>query len=97
MYLLDTNTVIDFCNRKLPEKAKLLLFSIHPSISVISNIELFASAKISEKEIITLKAFVTMATVYSNIDHAIVAKTIEIIQFYTKPNCRMLLLPLQHL
>ena len=58
MYLLDTNTVIDFCNAKLPVDAKKLLTGIEPAISVITRIELFASTKIEEKEKPTLESFV---------------------------------------
>jgi predicted nucleic acid-binding protein len=85
MYLLDTNTVIDFCNSKLPEQSKNLLFKIRPNLSVITQIELFASSKISEKERNILIDFVNFSNVYSNIDNAIVNKTIEIRQkFKTK-------------
>ena len=66
MYLLDTNTVIDFCNSKLPINAKNLLVGIEPAISFISHIELFASAKIPEQEKLFLESFVNMAAVYSN-------------------------------
>ncbi|OAQ40431.1 hypothetical protein A5893_05645 [Pedobacter psychrophilus] len=82
MYLLDTNTVIDFCNSKLPEKSKNLLFEIQPNLSVITQIELFASTKISEKERNILTDFVNFSNVYSNIDTSIVDKTIEIRQLY---------------
>jgi predicted nucleic acid-binding protein len=82
MYLLDTNTVIYFCNSKLPEGAKNLLSEINPAISVITSIELFASSKIQEKERAALEAFVVMALVYDHIDIAIVAKAITIRQLY---------------
>jgi hypothetical protein len=82
MYLLDTNTVIYFCNSKLPEDAKNLLFSISPAISVITSIELFASSKISEKERASLEAFVATSMVYDHIDSEIVAKAITIRQKY---------------
>ena len=45
MYLLDTNTVIDFFNAKLPDNGKNLLLSIEPAISVITFIELFPVLK----------------------------------------------------
>jgi len=82
MYLLDTNTVIYFCNSNVPEDAKNLLFNIDPIISVITSIELFASPKLSEKEKFTLQAFVEMATVYDHIDVAIAGKAITIRQLY---------------
>jgi predicted nucleic acid-binding protein len=80
MYLLDTNTIIDFCNSKLPENAKKLLTGIEPSISVITQIELFASAKIPQQEKLKLEAFVDICTVYDSINANIVAKTIAIRQ-----------------
>lgn len=49
MYLLDTNVVIDFCNSKLPNNAKEMLTKIEPKISVITQIELFATNKLSKK------------------------------------------------
>ena len=85
MYLLDTNTVIYFCNSKLPEKSRAFLFGIDPAISVITNIELFASAKIPVEEQLILEGFVSMCTVYREIDLTIVAKAIFIRQqFKTK-------------
>src|SRR6185503_2401400 len=80
MYLLDTNTVIYFCNSKLPEKSREFLFGIDPAISVITNIELFESAKIPVKEQLILEGFVSMCTVYREIDPTIVLKAISIRQ-----------------
>lgn len=82
MYLLDTNTVIDFCTSKLPVNAKNLLVRIEPKISVISRIELFASSKISLQEKETLELFVEMATIFDHIDEDIIAKTIRLRQQY---------------
>ena len=55
MYLLDTNVIIDYCNARLPLSAKELLQNIEPRISVITSVELFASEKITEKELLKLK------------------------------------------
>ena len=82
MYLLDTNTVIDFCNAKLPDKAKGLLQKTMPIISVITRIELFASTKISSQELLTLEWFVEIATVHDTINLAIINNTIHIRQQY---------------
>ena len=82
MYLLDTNTVIDFCTSKLPVNAKNLLVSIEPKISVITRIELFASTKIPLQEKETLEMFINMATVFDYIDEEIVAQTIKLRQQY---------------
>ena len=68
MYLLDTNTVIDFFNAKLPDNGKNLLLSIEPAISVITFIELFSSSKISESERLILLEFVNTAIVYETIN-----------------------------
>jgi toxin FitB len=82
MYLLDTNTVIDFCTSKLPINAKNLLVSIEPKISVITRIELFASTKISLEEKEVLEIFVDMATIYDYISDEIVAQSIRLRQQY---------------
>jgi predicted nucleic acid-binding protein len=82
MYLLDTNTVIDFCTSKLPINAKNLLVSIEPKISVITRIELFASTKISLEEKEVLEIFVDMATIYDHISDEIVAQSIRLRQQY---------------
>lgn len=80
MYLLDTNIVIDFCNSKLSENARKLLIGIEPSISVITQIELFASSNIPQQEELNLQDFVSICTVYDNINTDIVNKTISIRQ-----------------
>jgi predicted nucleic acid-binding protein len=80
MYLLDTNTVIDFCNSKLPENARKLLAGIEPTISVITQIELFASANIPNQEKLNLEDFVGICMVYESINSDIVNKTIAIRQ-----------------
>ena len=43
MYLLDTNIVIDFCNSKLPDEAKVLFMGIIPAISFITQIEVIGN------------------------------------------------------
>lgn len=80
MYLLDTNAVIDFCNAKLPSNAKKLLSEIDPAISVITRIELFASNKIPDEEKRVLEGFISISTVYDNINEAIVSRAISIRQ-----------------
>lgn len=34
-YLIDSNTIIDFCNGKLPNKGRLFLLGISPEISML--------------------------------------------------------------
>ena len=80
MYLLDSNVIIDFCNAKLPLNAKNILINSTPALSVISNIEIFASDKIPESEILLLKQFVNAVTIFDVINAKIVAKTISIRQ-----------------
>ena len=41
-YLIDSNAVIDFPNKRLPEKARELLTSTEPTISIITQIEIFS-------------------------------------------------------
>lgn len=82
MYLLDTNIIIDFCNSKLSEAAKNLLFSTIPTISVITSIELFSSNQITDREKLVLEEFVKIATVCDHINSNIVLKAIEIRRIY---------------
>ena len=63
-YLIDSNAVIDFCNGTLPEKGKRLLLNVNPEISIITNIELFASKNISDEEMGLLKRFVAFSTLH---------------------------------
>ena len=64
-YLIDSNVVIDFFNGKLPDSGRNLLLLINPRISIITNIELFATQNISEPEFNLLKRFVDFFTVHS--------------------------------
>lgn len=82
MYLLDTNAVIDFCNSKIPNNGKRFLENTEPKISVITQIELFASLKITQTEKKTLENFISIAFIYNNIDELIVAKAIAVRQKY---------------
>lgn len=81
MYLLDTNTVIDFFNAKLPMAGKSFLMSIDETkISVITRIELFSSAKIPIDERVRLEAFVKQTKVYDTLNIDIINQTILIRQ-----------------
>jgi predicted nucleic acid-binding protein len=81
MYLLDTNTVIDFFNAKLTDAGKLFLLSIdEPKISVITRIELFSSAKIPTDERLRLEEFVKQTKVYDTLNIDIINQTILIRQ-----------------
>jgi predicted nucleic acid-binding protein len=81
MYLLDTNAVIDFCNAKLPAKAKQFMLSINqPTISAITQIELFSSTKIPNNERLRLQQFVQIGKVFNTINLDIIERTIAIRQ-----------------
>ena len=82
MYLLDTNTIIDFLNSKLPFNANQLLFSIEPKISVVTQIELFSSSKISESELLSLNNFIEIVTVFDTIKIEIVLICIDLRKKY---------------
>ena len=76
-YLIDSNAIIDFCNGKLSDKGRDLLVNIKPEISIITNIELFASNNIPEKEFDLLKKFVAFSNVFP-VDEALIDITISI-------------------
>ncbi len=46
-YLIDSNGIIDFFNGKLPANGQQFIAKLSPEISIITNIELFASKDIS--------------------------------------------------
>jgi predicted nucleic acid-binding protein len=81
-YLMDTNTVIDFFNAKLPMNARKMRANVEPNISVITHIELFSSSKVSQEELLQLKHFVAIAKIYETIDIDIVEQNIRIRQRY---------------
>lgn len=78
-YLIDSNVIIDFCNGKLPTKGKNFLENIEPEVSIITNIELFATKNISEDEYSLLRKFIGITVIHPvNID--LVKVTIDIRQ-----------------
>ena len=80
-YLVDSNTVIDFCNGKLPNEGKNLLTSISPEISIVTNVEIFATLGISDRESLLLKKFVSIAFVHA-FTTDLLQNTIDIRQNY---------------
>jgi predicted nucleic acid-binding protein len=80
-YLIDTNAVIDFCNGKMPENGRNLLLGINPEISIVTNIELFATKNISSQEYELLERFVVFSTVH-DVNKSLIDKTINIRQNY---------------
>ena len=57
-YLIDSNAIIDFFNKSLPENGKKLLFNTTPIISIITFIELFGNKKPLKMKLFSLKGFV---------------------------------------
>lgn len=82
MYLLDTNTIIDFLNSKLPFNANQLLFSLEPKISVITQIELFSSSKISDTELKELNNFIEIVHIFDKIDIEVISISIDLRKKY---------------
>ena len=64
LYLLDTNPVIDFFNKKLPQESKNLIANIEPAISVITYIELFSNKNISKEEFKHFSEFIKISLIY---------------------------------
>ena len=56
-YLIDTNSVIDYLDNKLPEKASKLIDDIDSKISVITRMELLAWAGASSEQTLILSKF----------------------------------------
>lgn len=63
-YLIDTNAIIDFCNGELPTNGRNFLMKINPEISIVTNIELFATKNISQQEYELLEKFVAFSVVH---------------------------------
>ena len=80
-YLIDSNVIIDFCNGKLSLKGKDLLLNIEPEISIITQIELFASKNISIEEHTLLEKFSSICVVHS-VNADLVDTTINLRQNY---------------
>jgi predicted nucleic acid-binding protein len=76
-YLIDSNVIIDFCNGKLPETSKQFLIQIDPEISIITNIELFATKNIPEKEYTLIERFIDLTTIHP-VSTDLVKMTIDI-------------------
>lgn len=79
--LIDSNVIIDFCNGKLSESGRSYLEGVDPEISIITNIELFATKNISGQERALLEKFVGI-TVIHPVTVDLVKATIDIRQDY---------------
>ncbi len=60
-YLIDSNAIIDFCNGKLPTNGRNFMMGVSPEISIVTNIELFATKNISSEEYELLEKFVAFS------------------------------------
>jgi predicted nucleic acid-binding protein len=80
-YLIDSNTVIDFFNGKLPNAGRQLLSEAEPVISIITHIELFSGNNIINEEYQQLQRFVNIAIIYP-VNLPIAAETISIRKKY---------------
>ena len=76
-YLTDTNTIIDYLENKLPERASIIIDNIDIQLSVISRIELLVWQKASDEQIRILKDFISASFVFG-LTEEIILKSIEI-------------------
>ena len=76
-FLIDTNTVIDYLDNKLPIESNSLIDSVHSQISVITRIELLGWANATEEQTSVLEQFVKTSIVY-NLEESVILKVIEI-------------------
>jgi predicted nucleic acid-binding protein len=76
-YLIDSNAIIDFFNKSLPESGRNLLAKSIPVISIVTFIEIFSNKSITFREQTQLQEFTDTAIIYE-IDRNIAFKTIEL-------------------
>ena len=76
-YLIDTNTIIDYLENKLPEKALSIIDTSAVNMSIISRIELLAWPKATEQQLNLLTSFIDASRVFL-LQEDIIIKTIEI-------------------
>jgi predicted nucleic acid-binding protein len=80
-YLIDSNAIIDFCNGRLPINGRNFLMGISPEISIVTNIELFATKNISQEEYELLEKFVAFS-IKHDVNKDLIDTTIHIRQTY---------------
>ncbi len=76
-YLIDTNSVIDYLDNKLPDKANELIDGIDSKISVITRMELLAWPGASEQQTLILNEFINASEVFA-LEEPVIQKAIEI-------------------
>jgi len=80
-YLIDTNTVIDYLDNKLPDNANELIDGVDSKISVITRMELLAWPGASKQQTIILIEFINASEVFT-LEEPVILKTIEIRKAY---------------
>lgn len=80
-YLIDTNSVIDYLDDKLPEKANELIDDIDSRISVITRMELLAWPGARNEQTIILNEFINASEIIA-LDEPVVLKAIDIRKTY---------------
>ena len=80
-FLIDTNIVIYTLGNQLSPDAASFIRTIHPAISVITQIELLGWRGLTERDVIPLQYFVSHAVIYS-MDGSVVQQTIELRRKY---------------
>lgn len=74
---IDTNSVIDYLDNKLPEKANELIDGIESKISVITRMELLAWSGASNEQTFVLEEFINTSDVFA-LDEPVILKAIDI-------------------
>ncbi len=81
-YLMDTNSVIDYLDNKLPKSAAIKLDAEQLEISVITRMELLAWRNADTGQLAVLEEFINSITIW-NLDEPIIIKGIEVRKNYT--------------
>jgi predicted nucleic acid-binding protein len=76
-YLIDTNSVIDYLDNKLPSNAANMLDEEELEISVISRMELLAWPNAELKQISVLNQFISSVVIWG-LDEPVILKGIEV-------------------
>jgi len=78
-YLIDTNTVIDYLDNKLPEANSILIDENTPRISVITRMELLGWTLATKEQLQVLEQFINASVVY-DLTEPIIVRAIELRQ-----------------
>jgi predicted nucleic acid-binding protein len=76
-YLIDTNSVIDYLDNKLPDNANELIDGFDSKISVITRMELLAWPGASNEQTVILDEFINASDVFA-LEEPIILKAIDI-------------------